>query len=358
LSRGGRAEATPYGQGETAHRYLDIAKNSEQFLASDVFLYWGDFIHSHSYWELDMNVWNPRLKNLEAAEREAIVREQEQGRSKYIFLSELSAEALRKVVVFGSTIITNEARDAHDSEYSADFQRFFSGIGNVYFRDALSAAKISPLRNGDATLSCDCALMLENSDLEHLEGFKLAEERKGVGVFFGRSPSKLKMLFFSKMVGRCLGEACHWLPWFPGERKMALAGKAFGYQVPLEDVAPGAILSALSGYRLVVTDTYHICINAWRMGIPAICIGLGAHGALSSTADKKKEIAYEQYGAREFYVFLESLGSLPDMWREAKRVSAVVSDTLLGETVARTIQEHRTAARNRLLGALKKALSQ
>src|SRR5258706_14558113 len=33
-----------------------------------------------------------------------------------------------------------------------------------------------------------------------------------------------------------------------------------------------AALNALTRYKAIITDTYHVCVNAWNLGIPAICL--------------------------------------------------------------------------------------
>lgn len=352
FSKEGKQE---YKDGDMPHQYLDIAQHSEQFLRSDVFLYWGDFIHSRSYWVYDMGAWNDGIQGGGGSPAERALLE---NRSKYIFLSLLDEVQLKKAIVFGSTIITNDATDEVDTLYTSSFQRFFSKIGAVLFRDALSSAKVSPLRGHEATLGCDCAILLQNSDLNQLKGFKKSETQSGVGVFFGRSPSKLHMLIFSKLVGSQLGEACKWIPWFPSSSLMRrVAGLVFGYEVNSVPCEPGVILSQMSACRFIVTDTYHLCVNAWRMGIPAICIGEGASGALHSLADKKKEILYEMYGGRHLYVFLEKIRYLPKMLSEAERVAKIVQDEKVTAAIAQNIQNHRRMALSRLEKAVREAMA-
>lgn len=348
-----RSSEVPYESGESSHSYLDIAKNSEKFLESDIFLYWGDFIHSHSYWEYDMGLWINEIQALPPLQRKEALEKLHSDRDKFIFLSGQPLEKLKQTVVFGSTIITNEAHDNADSNYTTCFNNFFANIGNVYFRDALSASKVSPLRQSEATLGCDCAFLLRNEDLYQLKNFQLSENRTGVGLFLGRSPSKLKMMIFAKMVANQMNEDLSWLPWFSSFPKMRFAAKFFGLDVPQHDVLPGDILSKLSGYRFVITDTYHICVNAWRMGIPAVCIGQGTNGSLHSLSDKKKEILFEQYGGRRLYVFLERISSIKGMRKEVARICKEVSDNDLTSAVAKNVQEHRSMALNRLVSALK-----
>ncbi len=345
----GKAGEYSYQKGELPFWHKDIMDNTEDFLNSDVFIYWGDFIHSRAYWENDRGSWNNNLT-------EAQLNAQNEDCAKYIFLSSLPEDKIKKAIVFGSTIITNEASDGLDDFYTKHSQRFFKHAGGVYFRDALSAAKVSPLRDNEASLACDCALLLQNSDLNQLAGFRLASERKNVGVFFGRSSSKIKMLLFSRLVGKQLGEECAWIPWFPTRRRLRWLARLFGYKIEAGHTTTGALLSSLSGYNFIVTDTYHLCVNAWRMGIPAVCIGKGAGISANSLSDKKKEIFYEMYGARKFYIFLESLCLSKQFITAVKQAATALSDQALSAQVCSTIAVHKEMAYKRLKNAIQKIL--
>ncbi len=353
----GRGLKPAYAPGETTHGYKELTEHSAEFLASNAYLYWGDFIHSCAYWELDMKRSNATMLQVSESTRLEMMKKQDEARSKLIFLEGLSDQQMKKAVIFGGTIITNEAGDARYPVYVKQSKRFFQNAGAVLFRDALSSAMVSPLRNDDVTLGCDCALTLEEQDVNQLHGYSSSAQRQGIGVFIGRSKNKLKMLAFSHKVGRILNERCHWIPWFSCNPKVRLAGKVFGYNVPTDCTSPGSILAMLGSCKLVVTDTYHVCINAWRMGIPAICIGSGCSVADSSIADKKKEIAYEMYGARSLYVYLEHLGNHRSRSREAVRAAGGAIDDAITATVVSNIQNHRQIAMKRLKAAISTALA-
>lgn len=344
LGKKGRYSFPP---GELPFAYTDIRDNPAAFLASDAFVYWGDFIHARAYWENDHG-WD-RATPAQLLQLRAEV-------ARYFFLSGLPAERLNKAVIFGGTIITNSAADGLDPTYSASFDRLFSNAGGVFFRDALSAAKVSPYRGGSASLGCDCALLLEDEDLDAIPGFSMPQERSGVGVFFGRSPSRLRMLGFSVLLGRALDERCSWIPWFKSYRKMRLMGRALGYTIGADQPSTGTLLSQLAGYRFVVTDTYHVCVNAWRLGIPAICIGSGATTSRHSLSDKKKEILFEMYGARDYYVFVEQLTAL-GIGEIARRCAAALVDTDRSGQVRANIASHRQTSRQRLQSALEEILA-
>lgn len=337
-----------YQPGELPYGYTNIRDNREQFLSSDVFIYWGDFVHSRSYWEIDHQWEGTSAERADTLKAEV---------AEYLFLTGVAEADLKRAVAFGGTIITNEAEDDLDKSYTGKFRRLFSNAGATLLRDALSAAKISPLRPGDdATLGCDCAFLLQDSDLEQLPDFTLASERRGVGVFFGRSPSRYKMMAFSQLIGRALGEQCSWIAWFRHYRRMRLTGRVFGFDIPDHQPSAGALLGQLSGYRFIVTDTYHVCVNAWRLGIPAICIGAGATVSTNSLSDKKKEILFEMYGARSFYVFLEDI-RLGKMGSLAERAARALANTALGDQVRLNIRMHQQMALERLSEAIAAALA-
>ena len=363
-----------YKCGELPYTYLNVEEHREQYFASDVFIFWGDFTHSRSYWTID-RAYHNAIKNctseVDAGEWN---RRQFDDASQYIFLTSLPESRLRNVIVFGSTIITNDARDETarssntlDTVYYKRFRHFFTHVRTVLFRDAVSAARISPFRGNEASLGCDCALLLQDSDLESIPGFVAAPVRKGVGVFFGRCSSKTKMMIFARLVARQLGQRSSWLPWFlwyPSERTYRLKAATLGFSLSSEDVDTGLLLSSLSGYGFIITDTYHLCINAWRMGIPAVCIGEGAADMETSLNDKKKEILYEMYGARSLYVFLERVRSIQSfaifqgLRAESKRVAIALQNNALVSQICDNIALHREMAESRLAEALLAALDE
>jgi hypothetical protein len=345
-------KTTPYGYaaGELPFAHVDILTNQARYLASDIFVFWGDFIHSHSYQKFDIGAWSGADANAARARYQAYCR--------HVFLSETDVAVIRRSVVFGGTIITNEAADDLDHGYQLPFERLFRRLGGVFFRDALSTAMIAPLRGGQATQGCDCALLLEDKDLAELDGFQMAASREGVGVFFGRSRWKTLMLLFSRVVAAKLGERPGWLPWFWSVRRVRWPARLFGFAVPPVQPSPGALLSQLSGCRFVITDTYHVCVNAWRLGIPAICIGAGASVSSDSLADKKKETLFTMYGGRRLYVFTETLLHPGTFIRAARMAAAAVGDPALTGQVVANIRAHRAMALDGLTERLEHSLTE
>lgn len=96
-----------------------------------------------------------------------------------------------------------------------------------------------------------------------------------------------------------------------------------------------------------------MCVNAWQLGIPAICIGEGSGKPQHSLSDKKKEVLYEMYGARQFYIFLEEIRSIQGLIGEAKRAAAIIKRRDISDKVTNNIQIHSKTALLRLSNAIK-----
>jgi hypothetical protein len=79
------------------------------------------------------------------------------------------------------------------------------------------------------------------------------------------------------------------------------------FDASARDVGLTETLKLLDECSLVISDTYHLCVNAWARGIPAICVGRGVGAMRYSIDDKKKEALYSMIGVGNLYVYAESL---------------------------------------------------
>ncbi len=332
---------------EFPFKYYNLTQNMEKYFQSDLFIFWGDFFHSYSYWKYDLGEWKKGNK-------EELPPEDQKWA--LFFLSNFSRLGLKKVVIFGSTIISNDAEDETDLSYHNIFSHLFINAHSVYFRDALSAAKIISYRGDERTLGCDCALLLKQNDLLRLKDFRQADSKEGVGVFFGRTNSKWRMMLFAKLLCSHLEIKCNWIHWFWSRKKFRLLARAFGLNIQPGFHSPGEILSDLTNYKYIITDTYHLCVNAWRMGIPAICIGEGASYPDNSLSDKKKEIFYEMYGARQYYVFSERLKNPFSLLKECRRLAKLLRNDAISNRVHENIKTQSDSAKDRLIKSLQDIL--
>jgi hypothetical protein len=100
-----------------------------------------------------------------------------------------------------------------------------------------------------------------------------------------------------------------------------------------------------------VTDTYHLSVNAWRMGVPAACIGRGTDARFDPLTDKKKEILFSMYRASDYYVFAEALDAFGSRG-QAARIAGRLSDKNAANTVRQDIGRHQVVAHDRLTSAV------
>ena len=354
-----KVEVNFYGLGAITQRLIDSADDVPfhyktlqdsltDVIGHDLIIFWGDFLQAKTYWDGDLI---PRLvREGVAADRDRAIK----LAYSCLLLEGCDDAVLAKVILFGGTLISDSVRQTNDPRYRAGLERLIGKANAVFFRDALSAAKVAPLRD-TPTLGMDCAFLLDDTHLEQLRNFSPCdpEDRDGVGVFFGRTPALRNMLRLARSTATGLKSPMRWIPWFatlsPRRRIML---RLAGLQVPAAPLPPGDILSDVARCRFIITDTYHLCVNAWRLGVPAVCIGEGSNNKFTSLGDKKKEILFQTYGASEFYIFSEQITNRKTRSGVARRVEALLTDEAMVQGVSNAIAVHRNMARGRLMTAI------
>jgi hypothetical protein len=334
-----------YTQGELAIPYRPLHEEAEQAFAADAIIYWGDFLHAPGYWKYDLL---PRMVRDGTAPDTAAALEL----AYRLHFLEQMPEARKRALIFGGTVITNAIAEQTDARYRNAFENLMRDARGIFFRDPISAAHAARFRAGRQTLGADCALLLDDADVPALAGAATARVAGTAGVYFGRSRLTLAMLAFARAVAGRAGLRPAWMPWLGSRWRGALQARALGFAPPEKAAAPADVLAALRGCDIVITDTYHLCVNAWRMGIPAICIGRGAEHSDSTINSKKKEIFYAMHGAGDFYVFQEALRTPVGIRREADRAAALLKSGA-GEAVTEAVRWHARWARAQLLECLR-----
>ena len=271
----------------------ELCGNLNEAMEADAVLFWGDWMQMRHY-GTTLAEADARWRWIDASrtapgsltEAEALVR-------RHLLLAERPLSDLRKTILVGGTLALNSASDFIDGKYAAPLQRLFENASAVLMRDLPSAHIARSLRGdcSDPCLGCDCALLLSP---DHLPGFgelPIASENR-ITLFFGRNlgdRSTRQYAQFSRRVANALEADVSWLPWFPGRERYA---RSFGRVLRLKEAIRrklgtqgqrarqdntalptlGQLLHAIAQNRCVITDTYHLAVNAWGLGVPAICI--------------------------------------------------------------------------------------
>ncbi|MFJ8464827.1 hypothetical protein [Streptomyces swartbergensis] len=284
-------------------RFHPLAEHLDTLRDHDAVVFWGDFLHTRHYLEQDAT---NRLLDFGFAEDRAAARSL---LNRTLLFADQPDELLARTLSYGGTILHNTQSDYEDKEYGPLFSRLVTRSRRVWVRDPLSAAKIAHLR-GDRTtdhFGSDAALLSRPGDLGHLpttEWSRAVPDGGAIGVFLGARTQIPEWLpAFCQDLSERLGAPLEWLPWFDRD-----------IPAPVGHIAPrpgrytmGDLVGVLPRYRLVITDTYHLSVNAWGAGTPAVCVGAPeptpkTHDDYLTLSDVKKHVFHMAYDAADFYL--------------------------------------------------------
>jgi hypothetical protein len=323
-------------------RFHPLAEHVDSLRDHDAVVFWGDFLHTRHYLEQDAT---NRLLDFGFAEDRAAARNL---LNRTLLFADQPDELLARTLSYGGTILHNsqsDYEDFEDKEYGPLFARLVTRSRRVWVRDPLSAAKIAHLR-GDRTtdyFGSDAALLSRPGDLGHLpttEWSRAVPDGGAIGVFLGARTQIPEWLpAFCQDLSERLGAPLEWLPWFDRDVPAPVGHIA---QRPGRHTV-GDLVGVLPRYRLVITDTYHLAVNSWGAGTPAVCVGAPepapkTHDDYLTLSDVKKHVFHMAYDATDFYV-----STLPDT-REGheRRIDRLVRLVEGGgaEAVAARIRAH------------------
>jgi hypothetical protein len=229
-------------------------------------LFWGDFLHMRRY----IQAISSNSPELEARHRAALLLE---GRK---------TATLRRAISYGTSFLFNSTSDYSEPEYASALARFLELASHIQMRDAVSSAIVTNYRG--QSRSChgiDPVQLLAIPDIENLvfAGTKPSSSVDRALVFFARAKHDEGNLlaFVTELIG-LLGAACHWLPW--GDPLSFPFMNREKWPWPSIDLYPDALgrgvlvplLAEIRRSRFVVTDTYHVAVSSWAMGVPAVVV--------------------------------------------------------------------------------------
>jgi hypothetical protein len=328
LREGARGTASPF-------RFQPLAEHLGTLRDHDAVVFWGDFLHTRHY--LAQDATNRLLDFGFATDRD----DARAQLNRALLLADQPDEVLARTLSYGGTILHNTQSDYEDKEYGPLFSRLVTRSHRMWVRDPLSAAKLAHLRRDRTTdhFGSDAALLSRPGDLGHLptsQWSRSVPEGGAIGVFLGaRTPIPDWLPAFCQGLSDRLGAPLEWLPWFDRDVPAAVSHIAARPGSP----TVGDLVGVLPRYRLVVTDTYHLAVNAWGAGTPAVCVGAPeptpkTHDDYLTLSDVKKHVFHMAYDATDFYLTTQE-GHGQDLDRIAGLLEGGGADT-----VAARIRDH------------------
>lgn len=280
--------ASTYLDPDTGMTYQSLRGRIDEVLSADRVVFWGDFMHMAVYQRHMSDVLARRIGLCSPAEADELV-------ASVQLLRGTDTATLGRVLSYGSTLSMNTWQD-YASQYGRDLEHFLDGADRVWLRDPYSAQVARGIRGQDrgAAQALDAAFLLHDG---------VQRGGNGLGVFIGRSAVQPEVVAtFGRRLARSLDLRATWIPWgeapafwpVDSRRRFRAAWPALERAEDAPDrtdllrtsfaalrgvpkpVGPRndmrSLIFGLSDYDLVLTDTYHLAINAWAQGVPAVCL--------------------------------------------------------------------------------------
>jgi hypothetical protein len=358
--------------------YRNLRGRLDEFLDADAVVYWGDFMHMAFYVQANIDILAKTMGICSTAEAHDLV-------YRSLLLSGQPDDVMSRVMSFGTTLNFNTSED-YRSGYGDALRSFAGRAHRVWFRDTYSAwiGQLAGANGGQSAKGVDAAFLLPPGVRPPSSG--------RLGVFFGRSAMSPEMFAgLGKRLSASLGLRPQWIPWghepafwpIADRRRFRLAWPALEREALSTPVATrllqasaavagtqtshtaalpfDELISRVAACEVVVTDTYHLAINAWRLGIPAVCVvDRPRHiwsvnsGSAGTRRDKREEL-YSQLDASALLLSAVDLAS----HRDAVIARAVeqLSDSSAMEFVFGRVSEAVALGRDLVSGGLRSLLS-
>jgi hypothetical protein len=336
--------------------YTLLRDCTQEVQDSAAILFWGDFLHSREYiFQVSLLLLDRGFAPTPAEALELTMRN--------LCLSDAAEEVLRRSIVFGGTLIFNRERDYRDPFYAPAVTRLFQHSADAMMRDVYSALRVDAMRGTCAcsSLGVDSALLLRPADSDLLPAAQGNYTPGSIGIFFGRHGSDATLLGrFSRDICTRLQASGYWIPWFdpsynPNHLPTVCAAFPELELAQMDDPHLGELMAAIRGCRAVITDTYHLCVNAWSAGVPAICIGsawttdgLDISSGWRFAWRDKRQVFLAMHDAMEYFIFSDELADTDAYEPRCAQITELLNTPESAAAVADLIAARSRIAEERL----------
>lgn len=345
----------------------------EEFLDAEAVVFWGDFHHMAVYLDQTADVLHRRMKGTARHEANEVA-------ARYLLLQNQSQDVLARTITFGTTLGFNSAAD-YASWYGDAFNAFVGRAHGAWFRDGYSSriAELTRAPRQDSCLGSDAAFLVD--------GPKQSPTADGLGVFIGRSnvtPEAVSRL--GRQIAGEIGGVPRWIPWgtspamWPmwGRKRLRVAWPeletgtltlshrnrlnhlrevALGPPLASEIVPAIELLERIAECRVILTDTYHLAVNAWNIGTPAVLLyerNPSSEWNVNSGQGVGRDKRHDLYSQLDSLPLLLDIGDITSR-REMPRLVRAISD--IHTPVVERVESISSQARARVVTSLGALLS-
>jgi polysaccharide pyruvyl transferase WcaK-like protein len=300
----------------------------------DCVLVWGDFIVSEHF----LSMTQPKLLKRS--------NDFDYDLQSKVLMSHFSKADLKKVIVFGQCIFVDGRQIFSNKKYLADLKRLMEFSSLFKVRDPFSAYRAKAISDIDRNfLGVDAALLnyaLEEDKFKQLKNnIGKASDKNEIGIYFGRSKqmTRKKKILGYYLKYKLKGLDFKWIPWLKNKQQSKEFFKFASEVSPETDID---YIKEILKCKLIITDTYHLTLMSWSLGVPCICFGNAAEDFKSTVHDKKKEIFFNSNYITDFYFYNEKFYRYLKNGTLSDKILNTISDDKIGSLVSDKIKRVST----------------
>jgi hypothetical protein len=315
-------------------------------------LFWGDFLHMRRY----IKAISGNSSELEARHRAVLLLEGSKNTT------------LESAISYGTSFLFNSTSDYAAADYGPALARFLESVSHIQMRDAVSSAMVANYRRR-ANESCgiDPVQLLSIPAVEEfiLSGIESTPIVDRALVFFARAQHCEEHLnAFVAGLTEALGTSCHWLPWGDQLSFPFMQRETWPWQTlklpphPLNQGVLAPLLNVIRSSRFVVTDTYHVAVSSWAMGVPAVVVAGTYHNSERASKEvdtrvrlDKRTVLLAQDGLLDFCIEPVLLSDL-NRCSVIQRLAEVLQNSHLGPNFRRRLAMRASQSEQLLLSNL------
>lgn len=300
----------------------------------DCILIWGDFIVSEHFLSMTQQKF---LKRSSDFHYDLLSK---------VLMTNFSDSELKKLIVFGQCLFVDGASVLQNHKYLSSLKRLMEFSSLFKVRDPFSAYRAKTISSLDRDfLGVDAALLNfvleEDRILQLKKNLKNSTSTNQIGIYFGRSKQmnrKKKILgYYLKFKHRDL--SFKWIPWLRNKQQ---SKKFFDFAEVCNPVSDMDYIEEIFKSKLIITDTYHLTLMSWSLGVPCICFGNAAEDFKSTVHDKKKEVFFISNYITEFYFYNEKFYRYLKNGTLSKTILHLLNNDTIGEHICSVIKEIST----------------
>lgn len=222
---------------------------------------------------------------------------------------------------------------ANDTSLASSLRNFVRNAAAILPRESQSMRQLTDAseRSPNIATGLDTAFLLAALDPRDFRG------KKHLGFCFARS-KVVDVDAGLAQLARATGLTLVEIPWTTGDR-MKSAKKTFAQAI-----------DAIATCRVVVTDIYHLAVNATNHGTPVICLSRGDCDVPSSIGDAKKHALAEQIGTLDLSMTIAPDRSLLSSTQDIIYAYQLLMDRQIDfDDIMQGLRDQRSGFRDRII---------